>query len=277
MRYKIGAVAKQFGITTQALRFYDKEGLLPALREKESGVRRYSARDIKWLCSLRRYHALGFSSDEIRRLYACEEPSEVEQIFREQMEETENEVAGLYQRAQILRRNLEGMKQIERLYGSCEIVSRPAMFLLINQKGQHLDSSPDTVNAVRNWMQHMDLLWSASAVDQAQFADEHAEVERRSGFAIPVEFAGAEGLCLDAPVEFLRPCRCVHTVAVLDRDGIKGPELFAHVFRYLREHKLRPCADATGCDRLRLGEGNCSLGKTPKAIYYEYWIPVEEA
>ncbi len=49
MTYSIQQVAKKLGLSSSALRYYDKEGLLPALKRTESGIRTFSETDLDWL------------------------------------------------------------------------------------------------------------------------------------------------------------------------------------------------------------------------------------
>lgn len=49
MFYSIKQAAARLGLTASTLRYYDKEGLLPALKRSESGTRTFSDTDIQWL------------------------------------------------------------------------------------------------------------------------------------------------------------------------------------------------------------------------------------
>ena len=49
MTYSIQQVAKKLGLTASALRYYDKEGLLPTLKRTETGIRTFSETDLDWL------------------------------------------------------------------------------------------------------------------------------------------------------------------------------------------------------------------------------------
>lgn len=49
MQYTIGDVSKKLNLTTHTLRYYEKEGLLPAVTRSAGGVRVYSDLDISWL------------------------------------------------------------------------------------------------------------------------------------------------------------------------------------------------------------------------------------
>jgi DNA-binding transcriptional MerR regulator len=49
MTYSIQQAATRLGLSTSALRYYDKEGLLPTLKRTESGIRTFSDTDLDWL------------------------------------------------------------------------------------------------------------------------------------------------------------------------------------------------------------------------------------
>ena len=52
MTYTIKEVSSLTGLSIPTLRYYDKEGLLPDLRRKESGYRIFSDEDLYVLCLL---------------------------------------------------------------------------------------------------------------------------------------------------------------------------------------------------------------------------------
>lgn len=49
MDYTIGEVAKKLKLAPSTLRYYDKEGLLPFVERKDSGIRTFSNNDLQWL------------------------------------------------------------------------------------------------------------------------------------------------------------------------------------------------------------------------------------
>ena len=65
---KIGDVSKRSGIGIEALRFYEKSGLLEKPSRTLSGYRVYDARVLDRLAFIKQSQALGFSLDEIRRV-----------------------------------------------------------------------------------------------------------------------------------------------------------------------------------------------------------------
>lgn len=51
-RYTIGEVAKMYGIAPSALRYYDKEGLLPFIERTGGGARLFKEEDLEWLTTI---------------------------------------------------------------------------------------------------------------------------------------------------------------------------------------------------------------------------------
>ena len=49
MEYSIGQVAEKLNLPCSTIRYYDKEGLLPFIQRKNSGVRVFSDSDINML------------------------------------------------------------------------------------------------------------------------------------------------------------------------------------------------------------------------------------
>jgi MerR family mercuric resistance operon transcriptional regulator len=65
---RIGKVAKQVGITVEAIRFYEKKGLIDPPRRNESGYRDYPGDAVQLVSFIKRAKELGFSLKEIKDL-----------------------------------------------------------------------------------------------------------------------------------------------------------------------------------------------------------------
>lgn len=71
--YSISDLAKEFGITTRTIRFYEDEGLLSPLRDGQRRI--YSARDRTLLKLILRGKRLGFTLAESRTLFDMYDPA----------------------------------------------------------------------------------------------------------------------------------------------------------------------------------------------------------
>lgn len=65
---QIGVVAKKVGLSADAIRFYERNALLPAPPRTEGGFRQYSESDLETVAFIRRVQGLGFTLREIQGL-----------------------------------------------------------------------------------------------------------------------------------------------------------------------------------------------------------------
>jgi DNA-binding transcriptional MerR regulator len=65
---QIGTVAKRIGLSVDAIRFYERNGLLPRPPRTQGGFRQYAETDMETLAFIRRVQGLGFKLSEIRGL-----------------------------------------------------------------------------------------------------------------------------------------------------------------------------------------------------------------
>jgi MerR family mercuric resistance operon transcriptional regulator len=65
---QIGQVARETGLTVDAIRFYEKQRLLKPAPRTEGGFRLFSRQDLQHIQFIRRAQELGFSLSEIREL-----------------------------------------------------------------------------------------------------------------------------------------------------------------------------------------------------------------
>jgi len=66
----IGQLSKRSGVGIEAIRFYEKEGILPRAERTDGGYRTYDEDTVKRLHFIGRAQKLGFSLKEIAQLFA---------------------------------------------------------------------------------------------------------------------------------------------------------------------------------------------------------------
>jgi len=66
--YRIGEVTKQFDVTADTLRYYEKIGLLQNIARTDAGIRQYSEKDLSKLRFIKRAQYMNFSLAEITDL-----------------------------------------------------------------------------------------------------------------------------------------------------------------------------------------------------------------
>lgn len=111
----IGELAARTGTTPEAIRYYERVGVLPPPARRGDGrYRRYGRRDIERLAFVRRARELGFSLDEVRELLGlADQPdrpcSEVDRLARAHLAAVNDKLA-----------QLEALRsELERVIGAC--------------------------------------------------------------------------------------------------------------------------------------------------------------
>lgn len=274
MYYKIGALAKRFGISTQALRFYEQHGLLVADRHEDGGVRRYQARNFKWLYSIRRYHDLGFSMEEILEQFKCRSVIELEESLNSKLSTTYDEMQCLERRLVSLKQQTSDLEQIKNLLHKNETCIQPELLVLVDQNGQSLDLSPDLEQDVEEWMRYLLFVYAASIIDTSVFAHPERPAVRKSGFCIERTVAERVGLNPGAHARVMGGGEVVHTVTQLNRKNPTLDYLLGHSIDYIASNGLAVTGPAIGRCLAKTGEVECKDTLCPESVYYEYWIPV---
>lgn len=276
MYHKIGVLAKRFGITTQALRFYEQHGFLGADRLPDGGVRHYDTRNFKWLYSIRRYHDMGFSMAETLNLFACRNTDNLSKLINSKRISTHDEILALQQRMIALDRQMSDLELINRLLYVNELVYRPDLWLLVNQNGQQVDLSPKLEKNVQEWMCFLPFVYAASIITPEFFEFPDHMLVHQSGFCVEPGVAVQVGLTPGDNAQFLKVCRAVHTVIKLDGHIPTISHLFGKTIQFMKEHSLVVTGTAVGRCLAKVGEIKCRDTLRPEAVYYEFWIPVAE-
>ena len=129
---KIGEVAKLAGVGIEALRFYERQGLLTPRTRTESGYRLYGEDALEQLDFVRRSQALGFSLAEIAAIVAESRAgrkpcSTVRDLVRQRIGELDERLAELKRYRRELARTLEGWESLGDVKGHvCGLIESTA-------------------------------------------------------------------------------------------------------------------------------------------------------
>ena len=126
---QIGQVAQKTGLSIDAIRFYEKAGLLPRPDRTTGGYRLYHQREIADLEFIQKAQQLGFSLKEIRELFSIQRhPREVCVHVRDV----------IAQKLAVVRGKLKELQKLEAGLADALKQCRKAQ----RQPGNHRDSCP---------------------------------------------------------------------------------------------------------------------------------------
>jgi len=122
---RIGELAKATGTKAETIRYYEREGILPAADRTESNYRDYSDGHLATLIFVRRARALGFTMAQVRELLALSDHDDkpcrdVDQLVQRQLGEVTRKIADLTTLQDELKHMLRSC-QADRI-GECRIV-----------------------------------------------------------------------------------------------------------------------------------------------------------
>lgn len=72
---RINEAAARSGLTQDTIRFYEKPGMLDAIRRDARGWRVFSSDDVNWLTTLERLRATGMPLDDVKRFAVSAMPT----------------------------------------------------------------------------------------------------------------------------------------------------------------------------------------------------------
>lgn len=119
---KIGEVSKLSGIGIEALRFYEKSGLLSRPARTGSGYRMYHRDVLDRLSFIKRAQMLGFSLDEVKQIIAESAAGQspcmhVREIVRRRLDELDERMAQMRRYRKELAAQLEQWEKVEEAKG----------------------------------------------------------------------------------------------------------------------------------------------------------------
>ena len=126
---QIGIVAKKIGLSVDAIRFYERNELIPRPPRTQGGFRRYSESDVDTLAFIRRVQGLGFKLSEIRgllnlrgnRLQPC---APVRRRLKEKLSDVQRKLADLHKLEHELRLALRSCnRELRKRPAHCPMLS----------------------------------------------------------------------------------------------------------------------------------------------------------
>jgi MerR family mercuric resistance operon transcriptional regulator len=104
----MGALSKRTGCKVEKIRYYERAGLLPIPARSPGGYRIYRSAHLKRLTFIRRARALGFSIDEVRKLFKLADErtrpcAEVRVVAGAHLEDVQAKIADLQAMERVLR------------------------------------------------------------------------------------------------------------------------------------------------------------------------------
>ena len=203
--YKIGEVAKLLGLTTQALRFYEQEGVVMP-RKSENGTRYYSFDELHKLLSFKKYRMAEFTVQDIVEHLRKDTLASLSSQLDDKCDELITRSEELLRRAQALRQFRQEVDDALRNLDMLTECMRPALHM---QEYKFNDLADLRAKEQREITAYIEALPATSI---AFTRDVFLKEPPQFCMCVNTERAQRWGLSL-AHTHLLEPVRCIKTVA----------------------------------------------------------------
>lgn len=132
-QYTIHDVAALLGISADAIRLYEKEGLVSPLRDPKNGYRYYEYDQIHRIMGISLYRQLDVGIAEIRELLADQTFPEICAHFEDYIAQSEQEIVCLQNRVKKLMFMKGHLESLNEGLNTYEIKTLPACYILYHQ------------------------------------------------------------------------------------------------------------------------------------------------
>jgi len=187
LKISISALSIAYGLSSEALRYYEEKGLLSPERTSSSGFRKFSMEDVQRLGIIKSLQRQGFSLDEIRHVMNACPLSELIALMDEKRAELAEQISlslSIHNRISKATDLLRDSKQLDmkpRLCAGC------AAYLIDFDSVDSLWKSVPHNDVLKTLIDALPLTSYCSTVPHAYFTDPN--VPLRKGICAPAEYA----------------------------------------------------------------------------------------
>jgi len=263
-QYTIREVADLIGLSTDAIRLYEKEGLISPLRDPNNGYRYYGPNEIQRIMGIHLYRQLDASIAEIRDLYSASSLPKVSAHFSQFIAQTTAEISQLQNRLEKLQFMKQHLDTLQEGLHSCSIRDLPTLYLLYQQDFN------------KTLYENMKDVLTSPIFSFGNFC--YTLRTNSTGTYSPhaLEFAIREPMMKVCPwrdkadmFKKISGCRCLYTVITApDLNGVEWD--LSPIYAYAKEHNLKYHSDAYSFYVYSLVAGDTITD------FYEIYLPIIE-
>ena len=157
--YKIGEVANLFGLTNDAIRYYESRGIITPKRDEESGYRYFDSWDINFLLDCLRYRSMDLPLSDIEQMIKEDDVEEVEERLRKRETELIRQIYDLKSVVREISAMRGSISEIRSRLGKFTIEKNPEMVWqcqrakIKGEDGELIHGK--AAEAVQEWMKYM--------------------------------------------------------------------------------------------------------------------------
>jgi DNA-binding transcriptional MerR regulator len=274
MRLKISDLARLFSLSTEALRFYEREGVIAPGRDDKNNYRSYDHKHLKIISKCALLRSLGFSLREIKDIIETGTYEGFLNMLEEKEVELAREEMRLAAKRTIIGEYRDKIRSIPALLNTFTVVESPELVCLINQHDRAFTEDEALIELTRKWLQNLPMIKLSVLVRREDVLNRQAW-SRHHGYSIDLSRFDAAGLEVAGLTTRLAPRKCLYTVQSFNLSRTGKWTLIDTIADYVERNGFVINGDMFGHQIFINGEIAFKHDSDGGRAYYEYWIPIE--
>ncbi|MBI6871860.1 MerR family transcriptional regulator [Clostridium aciditolerans] len=263
-KYLIGEVSNFFNISKDALRYYDKFGLITPKKDELNGYRYYTEEDIVKLPYLISLKELDMPLEEIKLMLYHKSLREMTSIFKNQENVIDNKIKKLEKIKNTIIEYEEDFNKAINYINKFEIVENP----LFIYKVQNYELDENMINILKEFNPYANMLSIKYSVILNTNCFDELKLGENMNYAISgISTNDTEDIVLENNCKRFKKRKCIYTVIKAEND-IKADDLTA-LQDYLSANNIQVTDNILARALAFESVQNTSID------YYELWVPID--
>ena len=148
--YRIGKLVKETGVTQDALKYYEKQGILTSVK-KDSGYRYYSVPECGTVMQIRYLRQLGFTVKEVSDIMKNATSDEIVNMVEQKIRDTDKNIQKLKRTKEALKNYQKQCSAIHRKPNQWLIENCPDYYFLKHTTAVNFLEEKNISNYIKNW------------------------------------------------------------------------------------------------------------------------------
>ena len=238
MGYKIGEIARFFGIPAETLRSIEQNGLLHPSRQQESAYREYSMSAFAELFEYMKYRQMGFSVKEIRAFSEGQDMQPISEGMKRRVQEIQAKIDSSALLMECIRKHAARAELFEYNNGAYWFEKAPPVYYLNVGTGESDPATYRDTAIATQWRKHVPFVTLEMLAHQQPDAAQPWRSE--CVFAVEKRYADILGLPMSPEVRFADKRICLNTCIKYPEEGDFLASILPSI-QYARTHGCRIC------------------------------------
>lgn len=269
LKYKSGQVAKILNISPEAIRYYEKNGIILSSKDEDNGYRSFYFHELAAMKKLRLYKSLGLN---IKDSFNLIHENTINGIGKILEENEKNSLININKEKRKIKYSLklrEVISKIPDMLDKYYIDDCPSMYYIKCQNGRELLKDKLIDKEIKRWYDKSPIVMAGSI---ASLSDLKPWFQAEICLSIYKEDFDDFIKTKESFVEFIPARKSIHTVVKIDYDIKDFYAPVENVMKYLEDNNFETYDMIIGFPIAV----NCKVSENSSFNdYYEVWIPIK--